>query len=181
MEALMKRPYERIIRSVVNQSSRNGPVLLMVAHCTEGQNLPGVSDLANLGDWFDNPGAQCSAHVGVDAEGYSAQYVPDARKAWHCAGFNSNALGVEMVGRASQKFWPDKQLRKTARYYAYWSKKFSIPVRKAKVNPTSGAILRSGIIRHSELGVVGGNHNDPGPAFPMRRLLILTRYYRIRG
>ena len=177
----MKRPYERIIRSVINQSARSAPVLLLVVHSTESNNMPGVTDLSNLGDWFDNPAAQCSAHVGVDAEGHSAQYVHDSRKSWACARFNSSSLNVEMIGRASQRFWPDKQLRKTARYYAYWGKKFSIPVRKGKVNATSGAILRSGIIRHSELGAAGGNHNDPGRAFPMRRLLILTRYYRLRG
>jgi N-acetyl-anhydromuramyl-L-alanine amidase AmpD len=93
----MKRPYEVFQRSVVNQSARNGIPLLIVIHCTEGQNMPGVSDLRNLGDWFDNPAAQCSAHVGVDAEGHSAMYVRDSRKAWHVAEFNSSALGIEMI------------------------------------------------------------------------------------
>lgn len=177
----MRRPYERVKRSVVNQSSRNGTPLLFVIHCTEGQNMPGVTDLRNLGDWFDNPAADCSAHVGVDNAGNSAQYVPDNAKAWHVAYFNSRSLGIEMIGRAKQTFWPDAQMRKTAKYVAYWAWKYGIPVRKAKVNTTSGAILRSGVIRHSELGELGGNHNDPGTSFKMTRLLWLARFYRAKG
>jgi len=178
----MKRPYEVFQRSVVNQSARNGIPLLIVIHCTEGQNiLNSINDLRNLGDWFDNPAAQCSAHVGVDAEGHSAMYVRDSRKAWHVAEFNSSALGIEMIGRAAQTFWPDKQMRKSAKYVAYWSKRYGYPVRKAKVNTRSGAILRSGVIRHSELGTLGGNHNDPGTSFKMTRLLWLARFYRAKG
>jgi NAD kinase len=39
-----------------------------------------------------------SAHVCTDGDGNSARYVPDAAKAWHCAGFNSQSLGVEQIG-----------------------------------------------------------------------------------
>ena len=177
----MRRPYERIKRSVVNQSSRNATPSLIVIHCTEGQNiLKSINDLRNLGDWFDTPSAQCSAHVGVDSEGYSAQYVRDSKKAWHVGFYNSRALGIEMIGRAAQTFWPDKQMRKTAQYVAYFSKRHRIPVRKAKVNKT-GVVLRSGVIRHSELGTLGGNHNDPGTRFKMTRLLWLARFYRAKG
>lgn len=177
----MKRPYERVKMNVVNQSERNGPVLLIVIHSTEGQNLPGVTDLENLGSWFDNPVAQASCHVGVDAQGYSGQYVLDGRKAWQCASFNSNAIGIELVGKMSQSWWPDKQYRKAARYVAYWSKKYGMPIRRAQINKWSGAIIKSGVIRHSDLGVRGGNHGDPGKGFKMGRLLWLARWYRVRG
>ena len=176
----MKRPYEKFKRFVVNQSPRGAVPSLIVIHCTEGQNMPGVSDLRNLGDWFDNPAAQCSAHVGVDSEGHSAQYVIDSKKAWHVGFYNSRALGIEMIGKAKQSFWPDKQMRKSAQYVAYWSKRHRIPVRKGKVSK-NGAVLRSGVVRHSELGELGGNHNDPGSGFKMTRLLWLARFYRAKG
>lgn len=178
----LKRPYEKVRRLVRNQSERLGPnISLIVIHCTEGQNLPGVSDLNNLGSWFDNPTAQASAHVGIDAAGNSAVYVPDQRKAWHCARFNSASLGIEMIGKTAQKGWPRRQERKTAQYVAYWSRKYRIPLRKAKVNSQTGQIYRGGVARHSDLGFAGGNHGDPGKGFNMRRLLWLARYYRVKG
>lgn len=178
----LKRPYERYRHLVRNYSDRIGPKLgLIVIHCTEGQNLPGVTDLENLGSWFDNPSAQASAHVGIDSEGNSALYVPDAKKAWHCAAFNSPSLGIEMVGKSTQKGWPDAQEKKTAKYVAYWSQKYRIPLRKAKVDTNTGRIFSRGVARHSDLGNAGGNHGDPGPGFNMRRLLWLARYYRVKG
>lgn len=178
----LRRPYERVKNLVRNQSDRATTNLtLIVVHCTEGQNLPGVTDLQNLGSWFDNPVAQASAHVGIDAQGNSAIYVADMRKAWHVARFNGVALGAELIGKSVQKGWPDKQERKLAKYVAYWSQKHGIPIRKAKVDTNNAIVHRSGVVRHSDLGVAGGNHGDPGPGFNMRRLLWLARYYRVKG
>lgn len=178
----LKRPYERYRHLVRNQSDRMVPKIgLIVVHCTEGQNLPGVTDLENLGSWFDNPSAQASAHVGIDSEGNSALYVPDNRKAWHCARFNGPSLGAELIGRSTQKGWPGPQERKLAKYVAFWSKTHRIPIRRARVDGVTGRIHSSGVIRHSDLGVAGGNHGDPGPGFNMRRLLWLARFYRTKG
>ena len=177
----IKRPYERVKMNVINQSHRAGHPCLIVLHSTEGHNRTGVGDLVALGNYFDNPRVQASSHVGVDAEGYSAKYVDDGKKAWTCAGFNSLSLNIEQIGFSSQKFWPDAQERKTAKYLAYWTWKYSIPLRKGKVNPTNGAIYRSGILRHSDLGEYGGNHNDPGPNYNLARVLKLARMYRTVG
>lgn len=169
----VRRPFEQIVRSVSNQSSRNGvKVTLIVLHDTEGGNLPGIADLKGLGDWFNNPAAQASAHVGVDADGNSAQFVPDTNKAWHVAAYNSKSLGVEQVGFATQKAWPDAQLKKTAQYVAYWSKKYRIPL----VHNTE-----NGVCMHSDLGVAGGGHHDPGPAYPMDKVLNLARDFARNG
>jgi N-acetyl-anhydromuramyl-L-alanine amidase AmpD len=177
----IKRPYERVKMNVINQSHRAGHPCLIVLHSTEGHNRTGVGDLRDLGNYFDNPRVQASSHVGVDAEGHSAKYVDDGEKAWTCAGFNSASLNIEQIGFSSQKFWPDAQERKVAKYIAYWTWKYSIPLRKGRVNPTNGAIYRSGILRHSDLGDYGGNHNDPGPGYNLRRVLRLARYYRKVG
>ena len=178
----LKRPYEKVKYLSVNQSERITPVLkLIVIHCTEGQNLPGVTDLQNLGSWFNNPSAQASAHVGVDAQGNSALYVSDTKKAWHCARFNSVSLGIEMIGKTAQKGWPDAQERKVAKYVAYWSQRHGIPIRKARVDSVNGIVKRPGVITHRELGMAGGNHGDPGAGFNMRRVLWLARIYRVKG
>lgn len=171
------RPRVRVRRLVRNRSSRGGvrPTLI-VLHSTEGANVKGLGDLVGLGGWFNNPKAQCSSHVATDAEGNSARYVRDGEKAWTQAHYNPVSLSIEQVGRAAQTSWSDAQQRETARWIAHWCKLHGIPVRKGRV--AGGRVIRSGIVRHSELGALGGAHHDPGKAFPMRRVLALARQYR---
>lgn len=174
-------PTDKVIRHVRNNSSRHGakPVLI-VLHDTEGANIKGIRDLQGLGDWFDNPAAQASAHVGVDAEGNSARYVDDDLKAWHVAFYNSVSLGVEQVGFASQTKWPEAQLQETARWIARWSDLYGIPIRVGGVT-RDGRVTSSGVVRHSDLGNPGGGHHDPGPNFPFGDVLRLARaYLRLR-
>lgn len=156
--------------NVCNQSYRSvAKPDLIVIHDTESLNSIGVQDLKNIGAWFDNPRAQASAHVCVDAQGYSAQYVPDEKKAWHVVSYNSRSLGIEQIGRATQYFWPDAQVKKAAKYVAYWSKKYGIPIDDKHV------------VTHASLGAAGGGHHDPGPAYPMGKLRYHARYYLRRG
>lgn len=176
-----RRPFEVIKTNVVNKSQRDpsASIRLIVMHSTEGWNYKGTEDLKSLGSWFDNRSAQASCHVGVDAEGNSARYVKDSDKAWHCARYNSTALGIEHVGFMKQKVWPTVQYRKSAKYVAYWSRKHNIPIQKAKVS--NGAVLTPGVIRHSDLGVAGGNHGDPGKGFNLWLVLRMARWYAKRG
>lgn len=157
--------------NVVCQSSRNGvkPDLIVI-HDTESLNIPDSDqDLKNIGHYFDQLSTQASSHVCVDAEARSAQYVPDDRKAWSCAQFNSRSLNIEQIGKANQTFWPDAQVKKAAKYVAYWSKKYGIPIDEAHV------------VTHHSLGLPGGGHVDPGPAYPMATLRRHARYYLRRG
>lgn len=180
----VRRPYERLSTNVRNQSSRNGvKPRLIVLHSTESHNRPGVGDLASITSWFDNPAAQASSHVLVDNEGISAKCVDDQAKAWTQSMFNSVSLSVEMIGFASdsQAQWlmnDRAQLKKTAKYVAYWSKKYDIPIRKAKIS--GGTVTQSGVIRHMDLGQAGGGHHDPGN-FPFTALLVVAQYYKRAG
>lgn len=177
----VRRPYERVTLNVRNQSARSGSIKLIVVHSTESHERPGNADLEAIGSWFNNSKSQASSHVCVDKEGRSAKYVNDAKKAWHCAGYNSVSLGIEQIGFSadSESKWTDKQLDKVARYIAYWSDRYDIPIRKGKVR--KGVVKRSGIVRHSDLGVEGGNHGDPGRGYPLRKVLRLARRYRKEG
>lgn len=145
---------------------------LIVLHSTESHNAPGLSDLRAIGNWFQNPAAKVSSHICTDGEGHTARYVPDSLKAWHCAGSNSVSLGIEQIGSASQNFWPTAQLKTTARWIAYYSLRYDIPIR---VSTTRG------VCRHSDLGAAGGGHNDPGPAYPLDRVLRYAKWYRRYG
>lgn len=161
------RPRESFVVNVRNQSSRNGrKPSIIVLHTTEGQNLPGLADLKGLAAYFDRAAVQASSHVGVDAEGNSAQFVPDSRKAWTQAAANPGALSVEQIGFASQNAFAHLQLLKTAQYIAYWSETWGIPI----VSSTT-----HGVCQHAQLGLAGGGHVDCGPHYPFAQVLQLAR------
>lgn len=166
-------PRPEVRRYSRNQSSRNGSrILLIVLHDTEGANLPGIRDLEGLGNYFDTGAAQASSHAANDGEGNDARFVPDSRKAWHCAGYNSVSVGLEQIGFASQEQWPDKQVRNAAEWVAYWSRLHRIPIQRGRVS--NGQVVKPGVVLHSELGAIGGGHHDPGPAYPVDRVVALA-------
>lgn len=154
---------------------------LITLHDTEGANIKGVADLAGLGNFFGDIDAQASSHVATDSDGNSARFVSDRMKAWHCSGYNSASLGIEQLGFASQTraTWLKnfRQLRETARWIAWWSKRYGIPIRRARVS--GGVVTRSGVIRHMDLGSIGGGHSDPGSNYPFNRVLLLARAYKL--
>jgi hypothetical protein len=160
-------PRPEITASVVNQSSRNGvKPRIIVLHTTEGHNRPGLSDLRGLVSFFDNPSSRVSSHVANDAEGNDARIVPDERKAFTQAAFNSVALSIEQIGFASQTHFPEAQLRNTASWIAHWSKKFGIPITHS---------TRHGVCQHKDLGSAGGGHHDCGPHYPLAKVLSMAR------
>jgi peptidoglycan hydrolase-like protein with peptidoglycan-binding domain len=176
LRARFERERERVVpmgahltRMVRNQSSRNGiRPRVIVLHTTESHNSAGAGDLLALADWFDNPNAQASSHIGNDAEGNDIRMVPDERKAWTQAAFNSLALSIEQVGQADQGSWPVPQLDNTAKWVAHWSRKYGIPLTHSTSN---------GVCQHSDLGAAGGGHHDCGPDYPFATVLQLARQH----
>jgi hypothetical protein len=177
------KPHLEVTRWSPNHSPRGDvrPVLVAV-HATTGHNRPGVVDLEGLGQWFAvgsvQAGNPVSSHVATDNEGHSARFVRDSEKAWHVAYYNRPALGIEQVLPGDGTEVTREMLRETARWVAWWSNLYGIPIRKATVTE-GGLITRAGVIRHSELGALGGNHSDPGP-YDMHAMLSLARFYRPR-
>jgi hypothetical protein len=170
--------YRQLVR---NKSSRAGakPVLIVV-HATQSAELTGLGDLKGVGSWFDNPAAQASSHVCTDGEGHSARFVRDEDKAWHVASYNRVSLGIEQIGFAEFQRWQEAELRETARWIARWSVLHGIPIQKGKVSQTEIRVLRPGVVRHSDLGALGGGHFDPGRPYPLHDVLDMAREYRRR-
>lgn len=164
--------------NVACQSSRNGTrPLIIVLHSTESQNIPdSIRDLQGIGDFFNRLATQASSHVATDADGQSARYVPDDRKAWTCAGFNPVSLNIEQIGLAAQKEWKVAELRETARWIAHWSLAHGIPITPGAVSGSH--VTRAGVVYHSQLGSFGGGHSDPGGGYPLEKVLDYAFAYR---
>lgn len=153
-------PHVVIRKDVRNQSSRGGaPIRLFVVHSTAGANIPhSARDLAGVVAWFDNPKSQASSNVIVDSDGQSARCVNDNRKAWAQAYYNPWCLSVEQIGEGGSHVVPRVELQETARWLALWHSRYpSVPLRKGSVSK-DGRILKPGVVRHSELGNLGGGH-----------------------
>jgi hypothetical protein len=171
-----------------NQASRQGfrPELIVLHLTTDPHGTkvvrdePGIKDLEQLGAYFDDPRTEVSSHVANDAEGNDARYVRDRRTAWTQVAFNSVGLSIEQIGSTAYKRrnWLVNrlpQLKDTARWIAYWHRKWGIPIRRAVVS--GGTVLEPGVATHKQLGRLGGNHDDPGPNYPFAYVLRLARTY----
>lgn len=136
-----------------NHSARSASVSLVVVHDTEGGYAGSVS-------WLKNSQAQASAHVVLREDGKEAtQLVRYADKAWHCAAYNSESIGLEMAGIASHGFDSD-ELRVAARIVAFFCHKYKLPPKHVK--PSANGPIARGFTFHQDLGVKGGGHHDPG-------------------
>jgi N-acetyl-anhydromuramyl-L-alanine amidase AmpD len=169
----MPTSFTRIVR---NRSSRHGVTpRVIILHTTEGTNKPGLQDLNSLVSWFDNPAAQASSHVGIDAEGNLVRMVPDNEKAWTSGNFNPQSLNIEQVGfaRTSKKSWIvdyHEGLHTVAWQLADWSIKYSIPLRHS---------IERGVCQHVHVSGPGG-HTDCGPGYPEQYVVAWARLLRWR-
>jgi hypothetical protein len=173
-------PEVKVRINVRRQSTRHGaPLMWIVIHDTEGANIAeSIKDLQGLGHYFDDPSvplvSRGSSHVATDSDGFSARFIPDHEKAWHCAFYNAISLGIEQIGFATQGKWVDAELEETARWVARWSREYGIPIRSL----TQPNMSAKGVIRHMDLGSLGGGHHDPGSNYPMDEMLKDARRFK---
>lgn len=164
------------VHYVVNKSSRKGVKPdMIVLHITVSGNLIGMRDIDAVINWFDNPDAECSAHIINDREGHDARAVRDADKAWACADYNARSLNLEQVendvGRTRAEWLTSsaRQLENTAHWVAFWSHKYEIPLTHR---------VGRGVCQHSDLGEAGGGHVDCGKGYPIDRVIARARTIR---
>ena len=132
-------------------------------HTTESGDSPGGQDILNVMNFWHNQSKGLGSQLLVSKGGIVGRYVFDKHIAWAAWGANTGTLHIEIIGRASftklQWFMRLKQLWTVADIIAYWSKKWDIPVRKD---------LHHGVLTHKMASdAFGGDHWDPGPAFPL--------------
>jgi N-acetylmuramoyl-L-alanine amidase CwlA len=135
-----------------NQSSRHGQRIdLIVWHETAGAYRGAVS-------WLCDPRSDASAHLVVREDGREVtQLVPLANKAWHAAAFNPMSVGVEHANVTAKGYATEDELRESARIFAWLCWHLGIPARWAPNGKGRG------VVRHLELGTLGGGHTSCGP------------------
>jgi N-acetyl-anhydromuramyl-L-alanine amidase AmpD len=157
-------PTKYTFRSVKNFLTR--PFIqprVVILHSTESNPGSGF----NIGSYLSHGSTQADCHVVIDTDGTLYRLVPDGRKAWHVGARNGDTLGIEQVGRAAQKSWPDAQVRAAACQTAKWCRKYGIPVRFSSTH---------GIAYHRSVSGPGG-HWDPGYDYPIDKFLDLVREF----
>jgi hypothetical protein len=166
-------PHVEISRSSPNCSSRNGSrPRRIVLHITVSHNRPGLSDLRGMVDYLCRRDVQASSHIINDAEGHDARIVPDHLKAWTQAAYNPDSLSIEQIEYSDKRTRAEwlsgnkAQLDNTAKWIAYWSVKFGIPITHS---------VKHGVCGHQELGRAGGGHSDPGAGYPLDYVLEKAR------
>ena len=115
--------------------------------------------------WFQSPVSEVSAHYCVDADSV-VQCVREKDVAWHARGGNTNSIGVELAGFASQ----------TTRD---WRDSYSAAVLERAAALVAGDLVagRRGLTGHVEVSRAFGksDHWDPGDGFPVESFVDRVR------
>lgn len=157
---------------------------LIVVHCMQAAELMKTAE--NVAAWFAGksrnkegkfvPAPKASAHYCVDADSVVC-CVPSDRIAWHAPGANKEGIGIELAGyaRQSRRDWLDDygmlMLVRAGSLIAALSQKHDIPLLSLGEQGVAAGL--HGIATHAIISKVfqKSTHTDPGPSFPMDRLL----------
>jgi len=104
-----------------NCSSRNGAKIdMIVLHSTTAATVEGTIT------WFLSRESQVSAHYVVDKNGEIYQMVRDESAAWHAKAINSQSIGIEHVGTATDRL-TDAQSKASAELVRWLAAQYGIP------------------------------------------------------
>jgi hypothetical protein len=148
---------------VRNQSSRNAHAILgIVLHQTISPDNGWNGVLGNV-RWFDSQAAQASAHYIVARTGGQCAYVvPETRKAWHVAGFNSSTIGIEVTETGNEgSYLVGAGRAKVIQLMIAIHHRWGVPYRHGLVSGCNW--IRTGVVEHRDLGQCGGGHGDDAP------------------
>jgi N-acetyl-anhydromuramyl-L-alanine amidase AmpD len=154
-----------------NFTSATGRAIdVVVVHTMEIAERPDAAEICAR--WFKTRVSRVSAHYCVDADSV-VQCVREKDIAWHARGGNTNSIGVELAGFASQttRDWNDRYsaavLERAATVVADVCRRRRIPVRWLVAEDLVAG--RRGLTGHSEVSAAfeKSDHWDPGDGFPV--------------
>jgi len=96
----------------------------LVLHTTEGSGN-------GARNWLIDPHSKVSAHYLVMEDGSLSQLVDDSDVAWHCRGYNSKAIGIEIAGYADKQI-NDAQKETLTKLISYLMSKYSLSMEAIK-------------------------------------------------
>jgi N-acetylmuramoyl-L-alanine amidase len=154
-----------------NKSGRSGGVRLIIIHTAEG-----ALSYPALGSYFSNPNADVSSHTGIDdTPGVIGEYVSAGDTAWTAGNVNGYSVQTELCAFASwdAATWDrhEVMLQNCADWVREEADRFGIPLVFSTTHGVCGHVDVSG----------PGGHWDPGPAFPMDRVIAMASGARAPG
>lgn len=148
-----------------------------IIHSTESHDAAGLKDLEGIVGFWRRQSLGYGAHLVIDSDGNTAICASPEQKTWHTYKRNTGSIGIELVGfaRFSPHAWflRIKQLRELARWLAYYSDLYAIPLRFSTDRGVAGH-------RHHSKEF-GGTHWDPGFSFPFGFVIRLAKKYKAHG
>ena len=170
IEAPCSRRYTAVRRSGTRTLSQIG---LIVIHCTQSNSA------SSSAQWFENTGAQGSAHLVLDGV-ECFRTLNDDVIPWGAKGANTRGFHIEVAGWAewSRDEWMKRSdaLRRAAYKAAVHAVKFDVPIRWLSVAEAKAG--KDGFVTHAACTkAFGGSHSDPGPNCPTDALLAWTKEY----
>jgi hypothetical protein len=157
-----------------NYSSRGGnKVRLVVLHTAEGART-----YQSLGNFFANPSAGVSSHVGTDdTPGVIGEYVRPDGNAWTQGNANPYSVSCEMCAFAkwTAAEWDQHpvMLENTARWVGEECSRFGIPMVALSAAEAQGG--KAGVCDHNALGAAGGGHWDIGYGLTVQRIVDMAK------
>lgn len=158
MELLPSFKYLGPIPNMSN-GGMNGPILGLILHVMEGS-------YEGTNNWFHNPAAEASAHLGAAKDGRAGQWVPLDDKAWAEVSGNPSYASIENEGYMGQSLTLE-QLHTCACALAYLHIHHDVPLALAN-HPGE-----RGLGYHSMGGASWGGHPCPGAPIVAQRPQIL--------
>jgi N-acetyl-anhydromuramyl-L-alanine amidase AmpD len=151
---------------------------VVVIHTMEIAERPDAAEICAR--WFKTPVSRVSAHYCVDADSV-IQCVREKDIAWHARGGNTNSIGVELAGFASQtrRDWADPYsaavLDRAANLVADVCRRRRIPVRWVVADDLVAG--RRGLTGHNEVSEAfeQSDHWDPGDGCPVEAFVDRVR------
>lgn len=140
----------------------------IVIHSTESDSASGTAE------YFQSSHSTGSAHFVVGEDGVY-RTLPDEAQPWGAPGANEEGLHIEVVGHAkfTREEWlkRKKTLESVKKIVQNWSSKYNIPLIFIKAGDLQAG--ESGVTTHSEVSKAfhKSTHWDPGPNFPMDKIL----------
>lgn len=162
------------------------PVRLIVLHSAEcGEVATAAEALASWASGTNHPNG-ASWHFAVDCDSIT-QSVEMNDIAWHAGTVNGYSIGIEQAGRAAQtkEQWNDdfssSMLANTAKLVAVIAGLYDLPIEHCTElnSPTA-----TGICTHADVTkafAVKNGHWDPGPNYPLEKVLEMARAFQLEA